>query len=229
MRFILLALLLALPFAAADYFVAVSEDAPATDVIFAANFAQSMKQETGVEFSGVIDQTLYDEHTIYTLEEDSVVLLNGEDKYALYIIGGAASSKHESVAQAAVDYLEDKGYKVAVFDSYKPYSGRVLNDYYPKGYELQHSDLLVQPLQKHANDPNAEPEDRIIPLPNEAHTEQPEEDTVVIVPIEEPVVAVPVVQETPVIPEQPQAQPEKPVEQPSAIKRFFSWIGHLFS
>jgi hypothetical protein len=226
MRFVLLALLL-LPFsyAASDYLVAVSEDAPATDVIFAANFASAMKQQENVEFSGVIDQDVYDDYeSIPDLSDKSLVILNGDDKYALYIRGSGTSSKHKSVAMAAAEYLEDKGYDVVMYVGVQK-DGNDLSKYYPSHYLLQRSDLLVQPLQEHNNIIISDP----APVPtepeNEPETEEVEQEVSVPepAPIEiaqepapEPVAAI---EETP-----PSSEPAA-----SPVQRFFGWLRGLFS
>jgi hypothetical protein len=220
MKYILLALLLmpAALAASGTYYLAVSENAPASDVVAAANLAAKIRAETDISFTGVTDRTMYDEFTPETVGANHIVLLNFDNERALYVVGTA---NHNA---ALIDVLEDEGFDVIALTADEPYAGRTASDQYPKGYVLQQDDFLIRSLHtptvytdtsKPAPiDPNVNPPEPLdtkpwaiadTPALNETNdTEEP----------------------APLIAPPPQQEERK---QPSAPVRFWHWLQGLFS
>lgn len=213
MRYALALLLIPLlpAVAAADYLMAVSEDAPASDVVAAANLAARMQAEADVSFSGVIDRDLYEQYDIDDLNDEHIVLLDRDDDYARYIVG---SGNHRN---AIVDVLEDEGYDVDTVVA----------------AELEQEDLLVRAERSADREESAQEVDSVQEEPpvideqqdeqerpaQETQDEQPEAVAPIVPPVAEET------QNEPGSLPLPEAEPEKP----GPVSRFFGWLRSVFS
>jgi len=102
---VVLFLLLAAPALAATsdakYLIVVGATAPASDVVLGANFAASMKANTGITFTSAIDTDAY--ASITSLAGKTIIVINGKEK-RIKILG--------SNSQAA-QYFREQGFSVA--------------------------------------------------------------------------------------------------------------------
>lgn len=108
--FILLALLL-VPLVAAhghpEYWTVVYDDASASDVVSAANFAASMKGSVAVDFTGKTFSQARDAMLTQELDETFIVIFDGTEATIM-------ADGFSQVTQASRTYLERQGFSVDV-------------------------------------------------------------------------------------------------------------------
>lgn len=97
----------ALSFTKSSYIVVVGKDAPATDVVIAANFAASMKGFAGVTFESAIDEEAYD--NIPDIAGRTIVVIDGARKQVRIT--------ETDTGAAAKTYFQQQGFEVVPLTS----------------------------------------------------------------------------------------------------------------
>jgi hypothetical protein len=97
----------ALQFSQSSYIVVVGKDAPATDVIIAANFAASMKGFTGITFESAIDEEAY--NNLPDFAGRTIVVIDGAQKQVRIT--------PTTTGDAASAYFRQQGFEVVNLQS----------------------------------------------------------------------------------------------------------------
>ena len=210
--FLVSLVMLASAFAASDsslyakkYIVAVPADAPAADVVFAANFAQTIKANTGKEFVGATQETVEDTFSEEDYAEHFIVYLDGDTNTAE--IAAEDSRSNRELTEVVVDYLQEQGYSVRSENSEEE---REIRETQRPTEEVESNDVeQVDEVAREDSDSASTP----VPQNIESRNQQ-------------------VVADDQVNEEEKQMAPE-PISvvvepRPSALQRFWGWLTGLF-
>lgn len=110
---LVLALLPAALAATPSYYTVVDDDAPASDVVSAANFAASMKGSVAVTFSGKLASDM-EGMTGAQLQDSVIVVFDGRDARILRGGNPAFDAQFDDVVEASQIYLDRQGFDVTV-------------------------------------------------------------------------------------------------------------------